>query len=78
MSATFDTDMFAHYFSLPLRGHLEPATVVNVEGRCYDVAEYYVEDLKSLGEVKTCQTGFMKLKLLVSSYQNEFYHLSSY
>ncbi|KAL5008137.1 hypothetical protein ScPMuIL_013718 [Solemya velum] len=51
MSATLDSDIFAQYFALPVRDRLEPAPVVSVEGRAYDVSEFYLEDLPpELGE----------------------------
>lgn len=54
MSATFDTEMFAKYFSLPVRNKLEPAPVVTVGMSQYSVLEYYADDLTSrLGEVAT-------------------------
>jgi ATP-dependent RNA helicase TDRD9 len=52
MSATFNSEMFAHYYSIPVRGKLEPAPVISVEGRVHDVKEFYIEDLKVLGEVR--------------------------
>ena len=52
MSATFDTKKFAEYFAIPVRGVLEPAPIVSVEGRQYQVSEYYIEDLKPLGLVR--------------------------
>lgn len=51
MSATFDSDMFSQYFAWPVGGQLEKAPVMIVEGRSYEVAEYYLEDLKELGRV---------------------------
>ncbi|XP_077997158.1 ATP-dependent RNA helicase TDRD9-like [Glandiceps talaboti] len=45
MSATIDSDLFSQYFSLPVRGELESAPVVNVEGKAYDVTEFYLEDI---------------------------------
>ena len=51
MSATIDSQLFARYFSVPVRGMLEPAPVMTVEGQSYTVSEYYLEDLKPLGEV---------------------------
>lgn len=52
MSATLDSDIFANYFALPVRDQLESAPVVTVEGRAYDVSEFYIEDLPpELGEV---------------------------
>ena len=55
MSATFDSDMFAQYFALPVRDQLEPAPIVSVEGKPFKVTEYYAEDLQQLGEVKEKQ-----------------------
>lgn len=51
MSATFDSDMFSQYFAWPVGGQLEKAPVMIVEGRSYEVAEYYLEDLKELGRL---------------------------
>ena len=51
MSATFDTQKFAEYFAVNVRGSLEAAPVVSVEGSMFKVPEYYIEDLKSLGPV---------------------------
>ena len=48
MSATFNTEQFAKYFAQPVRGTLDPAPIVTIKGRKYDVTEYYLEDLKSL------------------------------
>ncbi|XP_014672536.1 PREDICTED: putative ATP-dependent RNA helicase TDRD9, partial [Priapulus caudatus] len=51
MSATFDCDMFAQYFSIPVEGHLEPAPVFNIEGKSFQVQEFYVEELRTIGTV---------------------------
>ena len=51
MSATFDSDMFAQYFALPVRDQLEPAPIVSVEGKPFQVREFYTEDLQALSEV---------------------------
>ena len=51
MSATIDSQLFARYFSVPVRGMLEPAPVMTVEGQSYTVSEYYLGDLHPLGEV---------------------------
>ncbi|XP_052105936.1 ATP-dependent RNA helicase TDRD9-like [Mytilus californianus] len=51
MSATFDSDMFGQYFAVPIRDRLEPAPVVCVEGKAYNVSEYYADDLTQLGEI---------------------------
>ena len=45
MSATLDSDMFSRYFSLPINGRLEGATVVTVEGRSYPVEEFYLNEI---------------------------------
>lgn len=52
MSATFDCDLFAQYFALPVRDRLEPAPVVTVDEAPHTVSEYYVEDIKELGQVQ--------------------------
>ena len=51
MSATIDSQLFAQYFSLPVRGVLEPAPVMTVQGQSFTVSEYYLEDLHPLGDV---------------------------
>ena len=56
MSATFDSDMFAQYFALPVQDQLEPAPIVSVEGKPFKVTEYYAEDLQQLGEVCNSET----------------------
>ena len=48
MSATVDCSLFSKYFAIPIRGQLEGAPVVSVEGKIYDVEEYYLDDLKPL------------------------------
>lgn len=53
MSATFDTDIFADYFALPVGNHLEKAPVVNVDSGRHTVSEFYADDLTSrLGPVR--------------------------
>lgn len=64
MSATFDSDMFSQYFAWPVGGQLEKAPVMVVEGRSYEVAEYYLEDLKELGRVSDRLQHFLCLKWL--------------
>lgn len=65
MSATFDCDLFAQYFALPVRDRLEPAPVVTVDEAPHTVSEYYVEDIKELGQVQVPygQSSFVMLKL---------------
>ncbi|XP_033096536.1 ATP-dependent RNA helicase TDRD9-like [Anneissia japonica] len=51
MSASIDTNLFTHYFSHPVLGRMEPAPVVSIEGKAFDVEEYYLGDLRGLGGV---------------------------
>ena len=53
MSATMERALFAKYFARPVAGKPECAPVVKLDGRTFDVAEYYLEDLKDLGKVST-------------------------
>lgn len=50
MSATFDVTMFGAYFATSINGRLEPAHIVSMEGKCFPVSEYWVNDLRQLGE----------------------------
>ncbi|GFO22452.1 ATP-dependent RNA helicase dhx29 [Plakobranchus ocellatus] len=51
-SATFDTQVFAQYFALPVGSRLEPAPVIQVGTVHYQVSEFFADDLTSrLGEV---------------------------
>lgn len=51
-SATFDTQVFAQYFALPVGGRLEPAPVIQVGTVHHQVSVFYADDLTSkLGEV---------------------------
>ncbi|XP_050405391.2 ATP-dependent RNA helicase TDRD9 [Patella vulgata] len=63
MSATLDSKQFAEYFALPIRDRLEPAPVINVEGRVFRVSEFYANDLSpalgplpDLDDRKACLT----------------------
>lgn len=51
MSATFDTSQFGDYFGIPIQGRLQPPPVVNIDGRLFDVKEYYTDDLHHISEV---------------------------
>lgn len=68
MSATFDTEQFARYFSIPVRNVMEPAPVISVEGRSFAVSEFFVEDLEPLGHVSlvfmTCSNNISVFTLL--------------
>lgn len=46
MSATFDTSMFAEYFSLSLKG--DPAPIIEISGKTKEVTEHYLHELKTL------------------------------
>ena len=52
MSATLSSEEFARYFSVLVgRGRMEPAPVVSVEGRCHHVMEFFLDDLRHIGQV---------------------------
>ena len=51
MSATAESEKFAKYFSIPIRGRLQEAPIIPIEGRTYKISEYYLEDLRSLGDL---------------------------
>lgn len=51
MSATFETGIFAKYFATRISGRLELAPVVKVEGRSFTVTEFYLDDIRDIGEV---------------------------
>ena len=60
MSATFETGIFAKYFATRISGRLELTPVVKVEGRSFTVTEFYLDDIRDIGEVgsiwnKSCQ-----------------------
>ncbi|XP_066550485.1 ATP-dependent RNA helicase TDRD9 [Amia ocellicauda] len=48
MSATINCKEFAEYFATPVRSHLNPAYVFEVEGAPYTIEEFYLDDLQSL------------------------------
>lgn len=48
MSATIQSDLFSMYFAVPVRGKVEGAPVVTVEGKSFNVVECYLEDLKDI------------------------------
>lgn len=51
MFVIFDCDLFVQYFVLFVRDRLEFVFVVIVDEVLYIVLEYYVEDIKELGQV---------------------------
>lgn len=50
MSATFNTTQFGEYFGIPIQGRLQPPPVVNIDGRLFDVKEYYTDDVTEIHE----------------------------
>ena len=52
MSATIQTKVFARYYSVPVGDRLYPCPILKVKGRTYEVKEFYLEDLRKLGEVR--------------------------
>jgi len=51
MSATIEQQLFASYFARPVAGRPECAPVVKLDGRTFDVAEYYLNDFQGLAPV---------------------------
>ena len=50
MSATMDSQIFSDYFTQYMAGDLHPCPVINVEGKCFDVSEYYLNELEPLAD----------------------------
>lgn len=46
MSASINCEEFADYFALPVHDSLNPACVFKVDGKPYEIEEYYLDDLK--------------------------------
>lgn len=44
MSATFECELFARYFATEIRGDLQKAPVIEVEGRRHKVRQFYWSD----------------------------------
>ncbi|XP_078036812.1 putative ATP-dependent RNA helicase spindle-E isoform X2 [Augochlora pura] len=64
MSATFQVETFAKYFSSPVRGKLVPAPIIDITKRSYfNMAIYYLCQLSSLGllpEISTTEPTISK------------------
>ena len=58
MSATIESDLFSMYFAVPVRGRVEGAPVVTVDGKSFPVVECYLEDLKDIGVSTVLEIGF--------------------
>lgn len=46
MSATIESDLFSMYFAVPVRGRVEGAPVVTIDGKSFPVVESYLDELK--------------------------------
>ena len=53
MSATFEASIFASYFARRLQGIVEEVPVVIVEGRMFNVNEFFLDDIKHIGTVSS-------------------------
>lgn len=53
MSATIESDLFSMYFAVPVRGRVEGAPVVTIDGKSFPVVESYLDELKDT-EVSLC------------------------
>ncbi|KAL9952201.1 hypothetical protein ACROYT_G039416 [Oculina patagonica] len=51
MSATIESDLFSMYFAVPVRGRVEGAPVVTVEGKSFPVVESYLDELTDVGMI---------------------------
>lgn len=51
MSATINVNYFSEYFSTALGDHLEPAPIIEIPGKMKEVREYYIDSLRTLGEL---------------------------
>lgn len=53
MSATIEASIFASYFARRVQGFVEEVPLVKVEGRVYNVNEFFLDDIKHIGTVST-------------------------
>ena len=53
MSATIDSQLFASYFPTLIQDKFVPAPILKIEGRLHTVQEFFLDDLRALGEVCT-------------------------
>lgn len=77
MSATVDCSLFSKYFSILINGQQEGAPIIRVDGKMFDVDEYYFEDISRLSEV-TLSKHFL-LTVVPSKFEekNTFFQFSS-
>ena len=50
MSATIENELFANYFGVRVCGRLEPAPVLQVEGKGYSVIDFCLDDIIHIGK----------------------------
>ena len=78
MSATFNVQRFAEYFSFPLFGSLDPAPIIDVE-KCHDqktslmIHKYYLCQLGILGEVSSLHVCKLGWRFVSHYYVRQFY-----
>ena len=52
MSATIDSYAYTRYFAMKTPRGVEPAPAITVQGRTYRVIDFYLGDIKHVGEVR--------------------------
>ncbi|XP_075471069.1 ATP-dependent RNA helicase TDRD9 isoform X2 [Ascaphus truei] len=58
MSATMNCKEFADYFAVPVFNRLNPAYIIEVEGKPHDIEVYYLDDLKHIPRIKAAAQYF--------------------
>ena len=56
MSATIDSYAYTRYFAMKTPRGVEPAPAITVQGRTYRVIDFYLGDIKHVGEVRGYMT----------------------
>ena len=64
MSATIEAEYFARYFSVRLSQSIMVPPIIKVEGRPFPVIEFYLDDIRHLGEVRETSGGKHSLVFL--------------
>jgi len=54
MSATFDCQVFSEYFATAVRGEMQNAPIIDVEGKIHDVKQFYWSDSPLRQMVSVC------------------------
>ena len=59
MSATLESREYSQYFAvrMPSETTPTPAPILSVDGRVWPVMEFYLDDLRALGEVRVHERG---------------------